>query len=163
MSLEASRKSMASADVVNAFVEHALEVVQACLGVDARLERLGLTNRVDPAPMISVTIEVTGSVVGGVTWVVSEELARAAAGWFLHTESLDGIDLSTCAFAIAELANIIAGHAAGRLARDGYTVELMPPRHLAGGDELRERTIAVDLDSDRGQMKLLFGITVVEA
>jgi CheY-specific phosphatase CheX len=153
---------MTSVEVVNTFVDQALAVVRACLGVDGHLQHLGLTRRVDPPPMISVVVEIQGAIVGGVTWVFSEELARTAAGWFLHTQSLDGIDLSTCAYASAELANIIAGHAAGLLAEDGYPVELLPPRHISGGDELRERTVEVALDTDRGRMKLLFGVTGVD-
>jgi len=163
---EARRRIPAAvaADVVNAFVDPVIDVVRACLGIDAKVGTLGTTTEIDPPPMITVMIDLRGTLAGPITCSVSEPLARATAAWFLH-EHPDSIDLSTCSFAVAELVNIIAGGAMSRLIEAGYRVELLPPRLPdpdACGRLLIERALEITFDTTMGKLKVVFGLRVAE-
>lgn len=149
-----------TAEVVNAFVEPVVDVIKTCIGLDTELGQIDLQSHIDPAPFLSATIEMRGTIVGPVTWVVSEELARVIATKMLAIDPADALTIATCREAVAELANIISGNATGKLSDAGYNVEILPPTPIDDRSERRltERALSVTLCTSAGKIKLLLGI-----
>jgi CheY-specific phosphatase CheX len=149
-----------TAEVVNAFVDPVIDVIKTCIGLDTELSGMDLTNQIDPAPFLSATIDFRGTIVGPVTWVVSEELARVIASKMLAIDPADALNIATCREAVAELANIISGNATGKLCDAGYAVEILPPTPIDDKSDrmLTERALSVTLCTSAGKIKLLLGI-----
>lgn len=152
-----------NADVVNAFVDPLVDVIRSVVGIDAQPAGLGVTEHLDPPPSLVCTIEMTGRLVGPITWVFNEDLARLFAGRLLATDALEPVEKATCLEAVAELANIISGNATGKLLEAGYEVDILPPRiHLDEDRGVIERALVVWLDTELGRIKIIIGVNVVE-
>lgn len=151
-----------NAEVVNAFIAPVVDVIKSCVGLDAELGKVALTNQIDPPPFVSATIEMRGNLVGPITWIVSEELARLLAGKMLCVDPVEALNLATCRDAVAELANIISGNATGKLIDAGYEVEILPPHIVDEKSEraLTERTLSVTLSTTAGKIKVLLGLQI---
>lgn len=147
------------AAIVTAFVDPVVQLMEACLGVEARPVAIGLTAELDPPPSISVSIETSGELAGGVTWTFDAGLARDVAARLLAREPAD-VDEATCAAAAAELANIAVGNATAALLDAGYRVDIHPPSvHAPDGDRrLADRTLAVTVHTPRGILRVLIAI-----
>jgi len=144
--------------VVDAFVDPVVQVIKACIGLDAKLEGLAYISSLGPPPALSVTIEMHGSLTGPVTWVFSEELARQVAAQMLAID-VEGVDAATASDAVAELANIVGGNATGRLADAGYRVEIRTPRVHGDDDrELGDHFLAATLETRAGQIVVVIGV-----
>lgn len=148
-----------SAAIVNAFVDPVVQIMQACLGLEARPVAMSMTSELDPPPAICVTIEATGEIRGAITWTFSEGLARDLAARLLARDAAE-VDQETCAAAAAELANIAVGNATAALLDAGYRVEIHPPHvHPSDGSRaLDERTLAVSVYTARGLLRVLVAI-----
>ena len=154
------QKSPISADIVNAVIEPVIEVIKAFVGEEPSLREMAVTTQIDPPPWLGVTIELRGNVVGPLTCVVSEGLARIIAGKMLAS---DDVDLVVCHEAVSELANIITGNATGKLVDAGYHVEIAPPTYVSqDGLQLTRRTLVITLDTAAGTIKMLLGLRIHE-
>jgi CheY-specific phosphatase CheX len=148
-----------SAEVVHAFIQPVVDVVRNCVGLDPRLAGLDMTTRIDPAPSLSVSIQVSGRLAGAVTVVLAADVARLVAGKLFSVDAAEASDPVTCGEAAAELANIVTGNATGKLLEAGYQVEIHPPHiHGVGEHELAERTLVVTLRTDAGEIKVLIDV-----
>jgi CheY-specific phosphatase CheX len=154
------QKSPISADIVNAVIEPVMDVIKAYVGEVPSLREMAVTTQIDPPPWLGVTIELRGNVVGPLTCVVSEGLARIIAGKMLASED---VDLVVCHEAVSELANIITGNATGKLVDAGYDVEIAPPKYVGeDGLQLTRRTLVITLDTAAGTIKMLLGLRIHE-
>lgn len=148
--------------IVAAFVDPVVELMRSCLGLDARPVALALLGELDPPPAISVTVEATGALRGGITWAFSEELVRDVATRMLSVDPC-AVDAETCRAAAAELANIAVGNATAALLDAGYDIEIHPPTvHTAAADRrLARRALAVTLHTGRGDVRVFLSIQEV--
>jgi CheY-specific phosphatase CheX len=148
-----------SAEVVQAFIQPVVDVVRSCVGLDTRVARLDMTTQIDPAPSLSVSIQVSGKLAGAVTVVLAADVAHLVARKLFSVTPLEAADPATCGEAVAELANIVTGNATGKLLEAGYQVEIHPPHiHGAGDRELAERTLVVTLHTAAGEIKVLIDV-----
>jgi CheY-specific phosphatase CheX len=146
------------ANIVRAIVEPVASVIKSYVGDEPEVLAIVPTGVPDPMPWLGVTIELRGNLVGPITCVVSDELARLVAQRMAATIE---VDPALCAEAVAELANIITGNAAGRLLEEGYRVEITTPRPIAPGDEhLTHEAMVVRLGTKAGELKLLLGFHI---
>jgi CheY-specific phosphatase CheX len=150
-----------SADVVHAFIQPVVDVVKTFVGLDTKLTGVDMTTQIDPAPSLSVSIQVSGKLAGAVTVVLAADVARMVAGKMFSVSPLEASDPVTCGEAVAELANIVTGNATGKLLEAGYDVEIHPP-HIHGESErqLAERTLVVTLHTPAGPIKVLIDVRV---
>lgn len=160
MSAIAQQKSPISAEIVNAVIEPVMEVIKSYVGETPSLRQISVTTQIEPPPWLGVTIELRGNVVGPLTCVVSEGLARLIAGKMLAS---DDVDLIVCHEAVSELANIITGNATGKLVEAGYNVEISTPTMVSEeGRHLTRRTLVITLDTAAGEIKMLLGLRIHE-
>lgn len=154
-------ESQINAEIVNAVVEPVIAVIRSYVGEEPTVDRIAVTTHIDPPPWLSVSIELRGNLVGPITCVVSEGLARLVASKMVPEEDVDPI---VCHEAVAELANIITGNATGRLVEAGYAVEILPPRPLAHDADrnLTRRTLIITLQTAAGEIKILLGLRIHE-
>lgn len=146
------------ADIVNAIIDPVAAVIKSYVGAEPELTGIEVTNEIDPPPWLGVSIELRGNLVGPITCVVSEELARMIAAKMAATEDV-GPEL--CQEAVAELANIITGNATGKLVDAGYHVEIAPPRTVEGDARtLTRKTLTVTLRTAAGLIKVLLGLRI---
>lgn len=151
------------ADVVNAFIDPLFQVIKTFAGLDAQLAQIDLTGDLEPPPWLCATIEMRGKVVGPITCVVSEGLARLIARKLLFLDASEGVDRTACSDAVAELANIVSGNATDRLNQAGYHVEILPPsgtRDNLDHTRLPQRRLAVTLQTEAGRIKVLLGLRI---
>ncbi len=148
-----------SAEVVQAFIQPVVDVVRSFVGLDPRLAGVDTTMCIDPAPSLSVTVEVSGRLAGAVTVVLGAEVARLVASKLFAMDPAQTADPTTCGEAAAELANIVTGNATGKLLDAGYQVEIHPP-HLHNDNDraLQERTLVVTLLTTAGTIKVLIDV-----
>ena len=128
----------APADVIDVFVSALARVLRASLGEPARFAGLHISRDVDPAPAVAVTIELSGSLRGPVTWVFSPDLARVLATRMMMSED---VPAECVADAVAELSNIVTGNATGPLLDAGFAIEITPPTIY---DSERDRQLPTD-------------------
>jgi CheY-specific phosphatase CheX len=146
---------MTRPEIVETFVAAVVNVMQQALGEEARLVATRYARDVDPSPSITVSIELSGTLRGPVTWSFSPTLARSVAQAML----LGAAREEHHADAVAELANMVLGNAIGALTEAGYLIELHPPA-IRPRDVERHgpQALVVDISSGSGQMKLLFDL-----
>ena len=150
-----------TAEVINAFLEPALEVIRHCVRGATALERVELTGELPPSPIITVTIQMRGQLAGPVHWSFEKRVALQVASTMMGMSALD-LDSSECSDAIAELANIIAGNATGALLEAGYAVEVSPPRTEVTlvPTQLPEKLPNLVLSTPLGKVRIVFGLRV---
>jgi len=150
-----------SADVVHAFIQPVVDVVRSFVGLDSRVSKMDVTTQLDPAPSLSVSIQISGKLAGAVTVILTPELARLVASKLFAVGPLEASDPEMCGEAVAELANIVTGNATGKLLEAGYQVEIHPPHiHNDSDRELAVRTLVVTLTTEVGQIKVLIDVKV---
>ncbi|MCA1663218.1 MAG: chemotaxis protein CheX [Myxococcales bacterium] len=146
------------ADIVNAIIEPVAAVIKSYVGDEPELMGIEVTSQIDPPPWIGVTVQLEGNIVGPITCVVSEGLARIIASKMAAT---DDVDPELCQEAVGELANIITGNATGKLIDAGYHVEITPPCNVAkDARQLTRKTLTVTLRTAAGAIKVLLGLRI---
>jgi CheY-specific phosphatase CheX len=146
-------------DVVNVFVTALVRAIRVSLGEEARPVALHAIFP-DPPRAIEVSVELTGNLRGPVTWSFSPELAREVASHLLLQPPDD--DTAMHADAVADLANIVSGNAAGELEAAGFLVELRPPViHRGPTSRSRGDTIAVSVALPSGHLTVRFDLEEV--
>src|SRR5450432_4774022 len=120
---------MTRPEIIDVFVAAVVRVIRLSIGEDAQLVATRYASDVDPAPSIIVSIELSGGLRGPVTWSFTPTLARRVTEQMLLGAAAE----EHYADAVAELANMILGNAAGALQDAGFLVELQPPSIRHGG------------------------------
>jgi CheY-specific phosphatase CheX len=117
-----------SAKVINAFLAPALEHLRTLAGTNTLLEKMELTQWLPPSS-ITVRIELQGGVKGTTYWSFDLALAEHLAKNMLPSQNSNQkiTNLDILSDAVAELANIIVGHATGNLLESGYRIHFLPP------------------------------------
>jgi CheY-specific phosphatase CheX len=151
-----------TAEVVNAFLQPALELIRRCVQGDTALERLELTNQLPRPPLITVTMHIRGQLVGPVHWSFEQPVALKLAGAMTGLGRPPDLSSPECADAIGELANIITGNATGALLEAGYAVEVSLPRTQVARApaHLAEKLPNLVLTTPLGKVRIVFGLRV---
>jgi len=149
-----------TADVVNAFLQPALEVIRKCVQGETTIERVELTADLPPPPIITVTIQISGQLEGKVHWIFEQPVALKVASSMLGSREAPDLTSPECADAIAELANIVAGNATGALLEAGYAVEVSLPRAQVSlsPTHLREKLPNLVLSTPLGRVRIILGL-----
>jgi CheY-specific phosphatase CheX len=158
-SAQAASKAPIKAEIVNCVIEPVINVIKSYVGEEPDIANIAVTTQIDPPPWLGVTIDLCGNVVGPITCVVSEGLARLIARKMTLSEDVDPV---ICYEAVSELANIITGNATGKLVDAGYNVEIMPPRAVPDDRHLTRRTLVITLSTAAGTIKMLLGLRTHE-
>jgi CheY-specific phosphatase CheX len=97
------------ADILEPFVQAARDVIAQECGSDVMPGKLSITNSTDTALDVTVVIGITGRLTGIAIYGMSEEMATALVGKMMGgpISELDDMAIS----GIAEMANVITGHA----------------------------------------------------
>lgn len=141
-------------EIVDAFVEAVVRVVQVSLGEEAQQIATSYAHDIDPPPSISVSISLTGNLRGPVTWSFSRPLARQVTESMLMGAASE----EYYAGAVAELANMMLGNALASLEDAGYLVELAPPSFTPERQRGAPKALVVAITIPSGEMKLLFDL-----
>lgn len=141
-------------EVVDAFVDAVVRVMQVSLGEEAQQIATTYTSAVDPAPSIAVSISLSGNLRGPVTWSFSRPLARQVTESMLMGAATEEL----YAGAVAELANMMLGNAAAALEDAGYLVELTPPSLSPNRKHREAGALVVAITIPSGEMKLMFDL-----
>ena len=120
------------AEYINPFVKAAYEVVQATLGVRPEKGELSVRTDGTTCQQCTTVTGVTGRLSGAVTFGMTLATADRIASMMLGQPVVTFDQLA--ASAIAELANMIAGHALTELAERGYVCDISPPSIVRGAN-----------------------------
>jgi chemotaxis protein CheX len=119
-------------EYVQPFVASAVHVIQHLLGSTPERGELGARPRIFTTQQVSIVCGIIGDVQGQVIYGMSVMAADKVASIMLGRNVVTFDQLA--ASAIAEMGNMISGHAATMLAREGYRVEITPPTIIRGKD-----------------------------
>jgi chemotaxis protein CheX len=127
---------------LNPFVEAAIEVLKAEVGVLAQRGDLSLQHSAYTGTEVTVLIGVAGQVRGVVLFGMDETTAKAVVSQILGQpfEEFDSLAQS----GIGELGNVITGQASNRLAEAGFETQISPPTLVVG-----KGTLVSTLDFER--------------
>lgn len=144
---------MTNQEIVDAFVAAVVRVMRISLGEEAQYIATSYASDVDPPPSIQVSIVLTGTLCGPVKWSFSQRLARQVTESMLMGPAPE----EYFAGAVAELANMMLGNAAGALEDAGYLVELAPPT-MQPAPRHGPKALVVAITIPSGEMKLMFDL-----
>jgi CheY-specific phosphatase CheX len=146
------------ADVVNAFLEPALEQLRALAGSETTLERLEIAQQLPDG--LTLRVELHGGIEGPVFWSFDPSLAQRVAAQLTH----QGERTPKIADAVVELANVIARIALEALRQAGYQVEFEPFEAQAGPQALGEPGLpSLIVATPSGRVRLAFGLNLTTA
>lgn len=143
------------AEFINPFVTAGIQVLESV--IDSRPEpgQLAVRSATFTTQQVSIVIGVTGGVRGqavyGMSLVTATKVAAAMSS--MPAMTLDEMASS----AIAELGNMISGHATTLLSEAGYECQITPPTLVRGADvEISTATpaLVVPLYTDFGKMEI---------
>ncbi|MGE3270656.1 MAG: chemotaxis protein CheX [Chloroflexota bacterium] len=153
------------ADVLEPFVQAARDVVAQECGSEVVPGKLTITNAADTTLEVTVVIGITGRLTGIAVYGMSEEMAMAIVGKMLGSpvDELDDMAIS----GIAELANVITGHASTLLTGMGLHCDISTPTVLLGaGSRLSTGKImrlVMPLNTDLGVLHTQVAVKVTGA
>lgn len=153
------------ADILEPFVEAARDVLAQELGVEVTPGKLALATGAATTLDVTVVIGITGRLTGIAMYGMPATMALAVLAKMLGAPltELDDMALS----GIAELGNVITGHATTLLAGMGLTCEVSAPMLLVGaGSRLSTASIkrlVIPLSTEVGTMQAQVAIKVTGA
>ena len=153
------------AEMLEPFVEAARGVLAQELGMDVTPGKLALATGAATTLDVTVVIGITGRLTGIAVYGMPSEMAMGIVGHMLGTivTELDDMALS----GIAELGNVITGHATTLLSSKGLHCDISPPILLIGaGSRLSTVSIqrlVIPLDTEIGTMHAQVAIKVTGA
>ena len=153
------------ADILEPFVEAARDVLAQELGTEVTPGKLALANGAATTLDVTVVIGITGRLTGIAVYGMPAEMAKAVVGKMMgeQVDELDDLALS----GIAEMGNVITGHATNLLAGMGLVCDISPPMLLLGaGSRLSTSNIqrlVIPLATQYGTMQAQVAIKVTGA
>jgi len=153
------------ADILEPFVEAAREVLSQELGTTVTPGQLSLAKGAATTLDVTVIIGITGRLTGIALYSMSNEMARGIVSKMLgsEVEELDEMALS----GVAELGNVITGHATTLLAQMGLHCDISPPMLLLGaGSRISTMSIlrlVIPLDTELGTLEAQVAIKATGA
>ncbi|MHB8765440.1 MAG: chemotaxis protein CheX [Deferrisomatales bacterium] len=151
------------AEHVNAFVVPSVQVLQKMARTEVRLGRVARVlgdSRVDDN--LSIIIGLHGPLSGAVLLTAAREVAAALAGR-ISGQVLGAADEAEVRAVLSEVANTIAGNAAGELYSLGIRVDISPPTVVAGpevefdfGENLE--SVLVPLETGVGRVDVIVSL-----
>ena len=153
------------AEILEPFVQAARDVLAEELGVEVTPGKLALVSGAATTLDVTVVIGITGRLTGIAVYGMSSSMAMAVVGRMLKAPvaDLDEMTLS----GIAELGNVITGHATTLLAGLGLVCDISPPILLLGaGSRLSTVSIqrlVIPLNTELGTLQAQVAIKVTGA
>ena len=158
-------KQTPRADILEPFVEAARDVLAEELGMDVTPGKLALASGAATTLDVTVVIGITGRLTGIAVYGMPSSMAMEIVGRMLGSQvtELDDMTLS----GIAELGNVITGHATTLLSGLGLVCDISPPILLLGaGSRLSTMSIqrlVIPLNTEIGTMQAQVAIKVTGA
>ncbi len=121
---------MLKAGFINPFLESAHRFLTETLSIEVTRGQLRLESGKATSGEVNVAIGVTGDAEGLILYSMSEKIAKQIASALIGEPVPVFQELAESA--IAEMGNIITGHAAGGLETQGFQCSLTPPTIIAG-------------------------------
>jgi chemotaxis protein CheX len=153
------------ADILEPFVQAARDVVAQEFGSEVEPGKLSVTNTMDTTLDVTVVIGITGRLTGIAVYGMSEEMAMAMVGKMMGApiDELDDLAIS----GIAEMANVITGHATTLLTGMGLHCDISTPTVLLGaGARLstgKIQRLVMPLHTDLGILQTQVAVKVTSA
>lgn len=117
-------------EYINPFLAAGATVLTQLVGGEIEQGQLAVRTVMFTTQQISIVVGVLGQVQGQVIYGLTQVTAAKVASAMMGTEQMVYDEMA--ASAIAELGNIISGHALGLLAEAGYTCDITPPAVVRG-------------------------------
>ena len=153
------------AEILEPFVEAAREVLATELGTTVVPGKLALASGSATTLDVTVVVGITGRLTGIAVYGMPAEMAKGIVGQMLGTtvDELDDMALS----GIAELANVITGHATTLLAAMGIVCDISTPVLLLGAGSrfstMSIQRLVIPLSTDLGTMQAQVAVKVTSA
>ncbi len=120
------------ADIVNAFLAAAKNVIEQVTGKKVTRKGVSLRNETRPAFDVVINFGVIGEVKGKVIYAMSNEASLKLASAMAMGMPFDSLENEIARSAIAELGNMITGNAMTLLADVGKKADISPPSLIIG-------------------------------
>jgi chemotaxis protein CheX len=145
-----------NASYINPFVEAAFQVLRTEVDIPANRGDLSLQNSASTSDDITVLINVVGQIQGVVLYSLSEETGIAIVSRIMGQEFAEFDRLAQSG--IAELGNVITGHASSRLAEADCDARISPPTLVLGKGTLVStldfQRLVVPIFTELGELKI---------
>ena len=153
------------ADILEPFVEAAREVLAQELEMDVTTGKLSLASGAATTLDVTVVIGITGRLTGIAVYGMSGEMALALVRK-MRGQPVTKLD-DAALTGIAELGNVITGHAATLLSGMGLSCELSAPMLLVGAGSCLStasiKRLVIPLSTEVGTMQAQVAIKVTSA
>lgn len=143
-------------EFINPFVKAAIDVLRSELGSDVERGKLRLESSPSSNHDIAVMIGLTGKAQGVVLYGMSLETGRKIVSHMMGQDCEDFDALAQSG--IAEMGNVITGHASRGLSENGYQCNITPPTLIVGQNTmigtLDIPRIALPLATECGEVEI---------
>jgi chemotaxis protein CheX len=147
-------------EYINPFIEAAFTVMEMVLGNRPSKGDLAMQPATFTSQQCNIVCGVTGQVQGQVIYGMSMTVADKIASTMLG-QPIKVFD-QLAASAIAELGNMISGHAMAKLSEAGYICDITPPTIIRGTNvkisTLSIPAIVIPMTTDQGEVSITVGI-----
>ena len=149
-------------EYINPFIDAAFSVMEMVLGNRPEKGNLAMQPATFTSQQCNIVCGVTGQVQGqviyGMSMIVADKIKASAP---CSDSSIKVFD-QLAASAIAELGNMISGHAMSRLSDAGYVCDITPPTIIRGTNvkisTLSIPAIVIPMRTDQGDVSITVGI-----
>jgi len=144
------------AEFINPFLQAATEVLESELGSTPQRGSIGLQRSAYTSDDVTAVVAVTGEVAGMVMFAMTEVTARGMVSKMMGQDfpEFDALAQS----GIAEIGNVITGHAAILLAEAGFPSDLAPPMLLVGRNTLIStldvQRLVIPIETEFGKIEI---------
>ena len=140
-------------EYINPFIRAAVSVLKEFAVAGIKPGEVTLARQTHNGTGMVVMIGITGRLSGWVTFDMSSETAAAIAAAMMREQ--DPVNIQS---AIAELGNMISGHAIVGLAKEGYKIDITPPMTISGSTismtDQDKMCLVATLDTEHGKITL---------
>lgn len=147
-------------EYINPFIEAAFSVMEMVLGNRPLKGDLAMQPATFTSQQCNIVCGVTGQVQGQVIYGMSMMVADKIASTMLG-QPIKVFD-QLAASAIAELGNMISGHAMSKLSEAGYVCDITPPTIIRGTNvkisTLSIPAIVIPMTTEQGEVSITVGI-----
>ena len=147
-------------EYINPFIEASFSVMGMVLGSAPVKGNLAMQPTTFTSHQCNIVCGVTGQVQGqvifGMSMIVADQIASTMLGQPIKTFD------QLAASAIAELGNMISGHAMSKLSEAGYVADITPPTIIRGTNvkisTLSIPAIVIPMSMEQGDISITVGI-----